>query len=171
MEVGRMTRRAREDIEFLFDDSIIAKPLAPSGIESTVLKNKNLYLKWINCSFQNGSMYDEAKAKGFVNAGPNDADVPGIPFKEGAFRYSEMILMKMDRNMALGAIKASTLRAMRQAGAPQETTTKRFLKDALSEVSGPQDLKKKIQVFTPTSKEAEALVGKGNEQTQNTVGG
>ena len=169
MEVSRMTRKAREDIEFLFDDNIIAKPLAPSGIESAVLKNKNLYLKWINCSFQNGAMYDAAKAKGFVNAGPNDADVPGIPFKEGAYRYAEMILMKMDRNMALGAIKASTLRALRQAGAPQEGTTKRFLKDALSEVAGPQELKKKIQVFTPDAKEADALLG--SEQTQYTLGG
>lgn len=158
MEVGRMSAQARKEAEFLFDESIIAKPLAPAGIECVVSKNPNLYLKWVNCSFNGGAMYEVAKAKGYVNALPVDVEVPGLLFRDGAFRHSDIILMKIDRKLALGAIKAATLRAMSQSGTKQdEASVKQHLKESLNEVGGPRELKNKIQAFTPDAKQLDAL--------------
>lgn len=160
METGRMGRKLREETAFLFDESIVAKPLVAAGIDNIVQKNKNVYLKWVNWQFQSGIMYEMAKAKGFVNALVMDAEVPGVLFKDGVLKYGDLILMKIGLNIALSAQKADTLRAMNQSGAKQDAANhRRHLADALNEVGEPTALKAKIQAFTPSEKEASALVG------------
>lgn len=159
-QVGQMTPQAIREAAFLFDDNIIARPLSPAGVECVVTKNPNIYVKWINCSFNGGAMYEAAKAKGFVNVTPADVEVPGLVFKDGALRHSELILMKIDRNIAMGAIKASTMRALIQSGKSQDSLlNKQNLKQALTEVSRPQELKSKIQAFTPSPEVLKGLAG------------
>jgi hypothetical protein len=161
METGKMSPRARAEAAFVFDDSIVARPLAPAGVESVVLKNQELYLKWINYSFQGGVMYSSAKAKGFVNATPTDVDVPGVPFQDGAFKYADLILMKIGKNAALGALKVPVVRAINQAGkAFDGASHNKHLQEVLGEVRAPAEQKDKIKAFTPSDKEVEARLGR-----------
>ncbi len=156
----QMTQRAREEAAFLFDDNIIAKPLAAAGLEAARPKNLNIHLCWVNITFNGGQMYEEAKAKGYVNALPLDAEVPGIAFADGAFKSSGMLLMKIDRALAKGAEKASVLRAMRQGSSEEDNAmAKRNLEEALKSQSGPAELKRKMSTFSPTPKEMSGLPG------------
>lgn len=160
MSTGQLTPRARREADFLFDDTIIAKSLAPSGLDNVVLKNPALYFKWINCSFQNGVMYETAKSKGFVNATPIDVEVPGVIFRDGAFRYGDVILMKMDKNLALGSMKAAALRAMKQGGkSVDDASHRRNLQEVLGEVNAPASQKAKIKAFTPSSSDLSGIPG------------
>lgn len=155
------TKKAREEAAFLFDDNIVAKPLAPSGIDNLKLKNPNLYVRWVNCSFQGGVMLEQAKAKGFVAATENDVEIPGIKPVNGVFRYMDTILMKIDRNAALGSMKANNIRALRQAERQTDkANNRRHLGEALGEVSAPAEQKKKIQAFDPSSKDLGRLESK-----------
>ncbi len=148
--MAQPTQSAREAAAFLFDDEIVAKPLTPSGLESVKLKNLNVHLKWVNMTYNAGQMYEEAKGKGYVNATPADAEIPGIPFSEGSFRSSGMILMKIDRKIALGAEKHSVLRALNQSSSERDSElVKKNLATALGDVSTPAFLKAKMQAFTP----------------------
>ena len=90
------------------------------------------------------------KAMGFVNATPTDVEVPSNMLHNGAIIMGDLILMKIDRRIYQGALldnqnKArarKTPRAFLNAGAKQ-------VKDALNEVPGTAENKRKIQPFIP----------------------
>jgi len=156
----QLSPQGRRDAAFLFDDNIIARPLTSTGIENVVSKNPALWFKWANCSFQDGFLYEQAKAKGYVNATPVDAEVPGVVFKDGHFKSMDLILMKIDRNKALGEQKYNVQRALRASGSKQDGKTgERVLKEALGGVSEPPELKRKMSVFTPNEKDLKGIGG------------
>jgi len=142
------------------DEEIIARPLSNPDFTRLTKKNKNVEFRWVNRAAAAGQRYRQALAQGYVNATSADVDVPTVAFENGAFINGDLILMKIDRKVYLGAIKFNEEEALRKVSpAGVEAKTKAELQKAQGTVSAPRDVKSKIQAFTPPIDSVNALTG------------
>ena len=103
-----------KETEALFDASIEAKPLqAPSEFNIT-RKHTEYYYRWVNMKARGGVMYSAALYKGFSNATTDDADVNNTNFvsPDGTITNGELILMKIPKEVAYGAMKYNLRKSM-----------------------------------------------------------
>jgi len=158
--VERQNRvNARAEGAQLDSDEIVAKPLMMPGVNNIKLKNSNIAIRWVNCQAKNGLQYQRWLLAGFVNATEADVEIPGIAFKNGAFINGDVLLMKIDRKLYLGACKlvsdVAKARVSRQAilqkgrNLVKETLANPTDEKGNSIGVAPQELRNKIQAFIP----------------------
>lgn len=149
-------------VEVEFDDQgpIIAAPLITPDFTNLKKKNPNIELRWVNRVAGvelsgEGARYAHMKAMGFVNATELDVEVPKHLLHNGAIIQGDLILMKIDRRVYKGALLDNELKAKARTSprAYLNDGTKK-IKDALNEVPGSAENKRKIQPFIPGSVES-----------------
>jgi len=163
-------RNALREGAVLFDESIQAKPLALPGKRFRILNN-NVSFRWINCGARGGMQVARMKAVGFEVAKATDIVFPGgdLPLTDGVFKNGDLLLMKIDKQKYLGALKNNALtaqdRVSRRGIAQTANAALRgrihiggdmslnsetsAVPGTLSEVNAPQALKDKIVPFIP----------------------
>jgi hypothetical protein len=107
------------------DDQIKAIPLSAPGWQNVKWKNPVISGRWVNYVAQKGQRFEEAVGQGYLVVKDTDAEVPGVPFKDGAFRKGDLILMKMDRARYIGAIKYNEELSLRLAGVRRKSDQRR----------------------------------------------
>jgi hypothetical protein len=135
---------------------IVAAPLVTPDFTNLKKKNPNIDLRWVNRVAgreelgSEGARYGHMKAMGFVNATVNDVEVPPHLLHNGAIVQGDLILMKIDRRIYQGALLDNANKARAR------TTPRSFLNagskqihDALNEVPGTTENRRKIQPFIP----------------------
>lgn len=133
----------------IFNDSIIAKPLGfdrSLDISKDVV-NKSCYYRWVNRFGGELRRYQECLALGYVNATPKDVRIKDeTMLKDGCIVVGDLILMKMDKLKALGAMKANALRA--EAMVKPKSVVNRMQQEVGKATNAPADfLAKKVSFF------------------------
>jgi hypothetical protein len=133
----------------IFSDAIIAKPL---GFDSSLdvskdITNKNCYYRWVNRYGGELRRYQECISLGYVNATPKDVRIKDESMlRDGCIVVGDLILMKMDKAKAFGAMKANVLRA--EAMVKPKSVLNKLQQDVGKATNAPADfLAEKVSFF------------------------
>jgi hypothetical protein len=148
-----------QDFPVISDDMIEARPLVAEGWENIKYKNPNLAGRWIYCSGGKGNTrFDEAQATGYRVAKDTDCEVPGVPYRDGAFRKGDVILMVMDRNRYIGALKYKEQQSLLLSGRRDRTNQIRpAIRDPRTGESVLPTRRGKLEFFEPGKAELDRL--------------
>lgn len=147
------------------DELLEAAPLVVPDFLNLVPAKADISIRWINFSVgeQKSTLrYDQCVAAGFVNALPADVKtsngkpIPPSLVKDGKIIYGDVILMKIARNLYLGALKANRNKALRRG--MRSTSAQEGIRNIQSEIAKnrpPKDIMRKIQPFVPGEAELE----------------
>ena len=132
------------------DEPIVAKPLIDPDFTNLKKKNTMISLRWVNRVAGDGMRYEHMKAIGFANATANDVEVPPNMLRDGAIIIGDLILMKIARRDYEGALLHNVEKAVaRTRPRAYLSTGKQEMTNALNEVRGTAENKRKIQPFVP----------------------
>jgi hypothetical protein len=110
------SRAISPDAAILFNKSVVARPLMTPEVCAIKVKNNDYRYRWVNRDGQNGRIYMQRKAQGFLNATVEDVELLGgdAEARDGEIRAGDLVLMKIqadryDAAMKYNMIKAHTL--------------------------------------------------------------
>jgi hypothetical protein len=148
----------------LFDDTIVAKPLSMGeGFFSSRPKNPEVVFRAVTYSVTTRDgpsflRYEQARSQGYTNATVLDCQVPPPPsfIKDNGQRIvnGDLILMKISKADYRGALKYNqqqAIKATQRAGAVESGN--REIVKAMQETNMPSRLARKLQPFSPDSRE------------------
>lgn len=148
---------AEISIEDLSEDDILrsasiqAKPLSMVTSLDIKVKRKEYYYRWINRFSQGAQRYGQAKAMGYVNATIEDVEVSETALQDGCIIVGDLILMKMPKAEAYGAMKANMEKAIRATSkAELRKKGESFGNEAMASTKAPADfLRSKVSIYHP----------------------
>lgn len=107
-------RMVSPEAALLFNRSIVAKPLMVPEVCSIHIKNSEYRYRWVNAASQNGRVYMQRKAQGFINATTDDVAVLGgdAVADKGEIRAGDVVLMKIRADLYDAAIKWNMEKSM-----------------------------------------------------------
>lgn len=154
--------RIMTDEEVFEDASIEAKPLYMPEMLSVKPKDPNYILRWVNFKNQSGMNLQRMQLMGFTNASPKDVEGlnPEIMLHDGALRYMDVILMKIQRLRYQQHLKANYIKNQLSVGNKVVGAAKDTVSAALRQDSriGSAMAQGKVSVFVPSEAEADAMI-------------
>lgn len=160
-------RKISQEAALLFDKSVIARPLMVPEVCSILVKNTEYRYRWVNRDGQDGRIYTQRRAQGFINATKEDVDILGgdASDKDGEIRAGDLILMKIRADLYDAAIKYNMQKAMtlsRMRGVHLEGASSDIYADdnpqRVSVSDEPFARSGKSAAFIPSSAEVEAMI-------------
>ena len=149
------------------ESQIEARPLVDPGWSQPKWKKPGLVGRYCNYVAQKGMRLEEALAQGFRVAKDTDCEVPGVSFRDGAFRKGDVLLLVIDRVRYIGALKYKEEVSLQLAGKRKMSRQVRpLMRDPRSgEPIGPQQ-RGKLEYFEPNKDELDALESQFGDELQ-----
>lgn len=151
-------------------EQIVAQPLIVPAAEQVKIKNRGCCYRWANRIAKEGESLRRWLAAGFVMATTIDVDVPAGLVRNGQIINGDLVLIKINREKYIGALKYNEQRALaRMSPASIERTGRSAIAQAAAEVNAPMNLRGKVRTFVPSDAETEAVIknaGQGEDLTQ-----
>lgn len=137
-------------------EGVEAKSLSAPGFDQIKKKNPNIEIRWVNraCGKDTPTLrYEQMLSMGWVNATLNDVEAPPGCTKDGHIQIYDVILMKIDRNKYLGAMRFNNERVNRAVtrsglASVNDDLRKEFQKEGVANKA-----KGKVTAFVPGQNE------------------
>jgi hypothetical protein len=151
---------ARQEGAVLYDDAIIARPLALPGLK-VKLKNPEMIPFWANRVAKGGRRVFQLKAAGYKVCHPDDViNAGGVETSDGQFVNDDLLLMMAPRAVHLGALKHNAQIAHDKLTTAQLARKSRStLDETLGEVQSTSAMRQKISMYVPEATELGQMLG------------